>query len=138
MADVLTPKQRSFCMSRIRGRDTKPEVALRKKLWQLGLRYRLGAKLPGKPDLVFPKHRVVVFIDGCFWHGCAKHMVEPKSNKKFWLNKIQRNKARDAEVNRILKKSGWNIIRIWEHEIRADIQSCGVSVSKRIVKGLAK
>src|SRR5690348_11864192 len=83
-SDVHTPAQRSFNMSRIRGHNTKPEVSLRKALWRLGLRYTLNSKLPGKPDLVFPKYRTALFVDGCFWHGCSLHMNWPKNRAEFW------------------------------------------------------
>src|SRR5262245_58666688 len=87
--DVLTPAQRSRCMSHIKGKDTKPELLLRKALWRLGLRYRLHAKIPGRPDVVFPKAKVAVFIDGCQWHCCPIHFVRPKSNQEFWDRKFE-------------------------------------------------
>src|SRR5450759_5051369 len=94
LADVHTAAQRSYNMSRIRGSDTGPELLLRKAMWRLGLRYRLKAGLPGRPDMVFPKYDTVVFVDGCFWHGCPKHMPWPKSNAAFWRAKIIGNKSR--------------------------------------------
>lgn len=112
MTDVLTPKQRSFCMSQIRGRDTKPEIWLRKQLWALGLRYTLESRLPGKPDMVFPRYRVVVFVDGCFWHGCPKHLVKPKTNRSFWLKKINLNRVRDRKVTSGEKGSGLDLIHL--------------------------
>ena len=119
MTDVLTPLQRSFCMSRNRGRDTGPEICLRKELWKRGLRYRLRSRLPGRPDLVFPGARLAVFVDGCFWHGCPEHRVVPTNNGGFWADKIARTRERDAAVERQLSAVGWRIIRVWEHEIRA-------------------
>ena len=121
MADVLTAEQRSYCMSQIRGRDTIPEVSLRKALWAAGLRYRLNFKLPGKPDIVFPRSRVAVFVDGCFWHACPIHSTRPATNAKFWRKKIESNIRRDKEVNRQLEELGWSVIRIWEHEIRENL-----------------
>jgi len=134
MGDVLTPQQRKFCMSRIRGRDTKPEITLRVALWRFGLRYRLRSKLLGKPDLVFARHRTVLFIDGCFWHGCPRHMVNPKTNRSFWLRKIRQNIIRDLKVNRELRTHGWFVIRVWEHDIRGDKQRLAERIHKRITR----
>ena len=120
MADSLTPAERSERMSRIRGKDTKPELALRKVLHGLGLRYRLhGAGLPGKPDLVFPKYKTVVFVHGCFWHrhaGCSIATI-PKSNTPFWSDKFAKNVARDARVGESLQASGWSVLVAWECEL---------------------
>lgn len=116
--DVLTAKQRSYNMSRIRGKDTKPELLLRKALWAKGLRYRVKNKLPGRPDIVFPGKKVVVFVDGCFWHGCPEHLIMPKSNSTFWKDKIQGNIKRDARVTAALEKDGWTVLRFWEHEMK--------------------
>lgn len=119
MADTLTPRERSERMARIRSRDTKPELALRKALHALGLRYRLGSKLPGKPDLVFPRHKAVVFVHGCFWHrheGC-KVATTPKSNTPFWTEKFERNVSRDQRVARELEAAGWRVFVAWECEL---------------------
>lgn len=120
MVDSLTPAERSERMSRIRGKDTKPELALRKVLHGLGLRYRLhGAGLPGKPDLIFPKYKTVVFVHGCFWHrhvGCSI-ATTPKSNTPFWIEKFSKNVARDARVAKSLEDSGWSVIVAWECEL---------------------
>lgn len=121
MTDVLTREQRSFNMSRIRGRDTKPELIFRKALWSAGLRYRLKSKLPGRPDLVFPGRKVAVFVDGCFWHQCPEHFQWPKTRPDFWKQKITRTVERDKEVTDQLKKMGWTVIRVWEHELRNDL-----------------
>jgi DNA mismatch endonuclease (patch repair protein) len=107
-------------MSRNRGRDTGPEVLLRKALWKLGLRYRLGFKLPGRPDLVFPGARLVVFVDGCFWHSCPEHRVMPKNNAGFWARKLVRTTERDAAIEQELSQAGWRVIRLWEHEIHSN------------------
>lgn len=133
MTDVLTREQRSYNMSRIRGRDTKPELILRKALWSDGRRYRLKSKLPGQPDLVFPGGKVAVFVDGCFWHQCPEHFQWPKTRAKFWKNKIARNVERDGEITDHLKKLGWTVLRIWEHELRDDLKS----VVKRINQALS-
>ncbi len=121
MADVMTPEQRSRCMSRIRGKDTKSELILRRALWSQGLRYRLKSKLPGKPDIVFPGARVVVFVDGCFWHGCPEHATAPKTNRKFWSKKLKANKDRDLRVTHELEEMGWTVLRFWEHEVKQDV-----------------
>lgn len=113
----MTPLQRSKCMSKIRSSNTKPERMLRKELWARGVRYRLGYHLPGKPDLVFVGSRLAVFIDGCFWHKCPVHYTIPKSNRDFWVEKLQRNQERDHRVNCDLAKLGWTVERFWEHEI---------------------
>lgn len=108
-------------MSHIRSANTKPEVALRKALWQRGFRYRVNDKrLPGSPDIVLPKHRVVVFVHGCFWHGhkgCKEYTV-PKSNTDFWIAKIARNQERDHEVWRQLEAQRWAVIIVWECELK--------------------
>jgi DNA mismatch endonuclease (patch repair protein) len=121
MADVLTREQRSYNMSQIRGRDTKPEMLLRKALWNMGFRYRVHYKLPGRPDIVFVSKRVVIFIDGCFWHGCPEHMVRPKTNSKFWNTKIQGNIDRDERTSIVLRSEGWTVLRFWEHEVEEEL-----------------
>jgi DNA mismatch endonuclease (patch repair protein) len=124
MADTLTPSERSERMSRIRSRDTKPELVLRKALHALGLRYRLGSRLPGKPDLVFPRYKAVVFVHGCFWHrheGC-KVATTPKSNTDFWTEKFGRNVARDARVTRELEEAGWRVFVAWECDLAGKVR----------------
>ncbi len=120
MADVLTPEQRSFCMSRIKGRDTRPELRIRKALWSLGYRYRIDTGLPGRPDIVFQKQKVAVFIDGCFWHRCPRHYQAPATNPEFWEKKITRNVERDRKIDNELACQGWIVKRIWEHEVREE------------------
>ena len=119
--DVFTKEKRSDVMRAVKGRNTKPEIALRKKLFALGLRYRLNVKdLPGKPDLVFAKHKTVVFVHGCFWHGhdCKRGARQPKQNASYWKDKIARNKARDKKNASELKKLGWRVVTVWECEIK--------------------
>lgn len=123
MADTLTPEQRKKCMSHVRAKDTKPEIKLRKALWAEGLRYRLNYKLPGKPDLVFVRSRVAVFVDGCFWHGCPEHGAIPETNSEFWLKKIKKNIQRDGVITEQLQVAGWVVVRIWTHELKENFES---------------
>ncbi len=120
MVDTLTPEQRSRRMSLIRSKDTKPEITLRKALHGLGLRYTLqNNPLPGKPDLVFPRHKVALFVHGCFWHrheGC-KVATTPKSNTGFWLAKFERNVVRDLAARQALEALGWRVEVVWECEL---------------------
>ena len=117
--DVLTNEQRHYNMSRIRSKNTKPELIVRKFLWGRGFRYRLQRKdLPGKPDIVLPRLRIVIFVNGCFWHmhGCKKFVL-PSTNAEFWYDKLSKNKMRDKRNYRKLKKVGWNYIIIWECQL---------------------
>lgn len=111
-------------MRRVRGKNTGLELQYRKALWAAGLRYRLNSRLFGKPDLVFVRDKVVVFVDGCFWHGCPIHGEIPKSNEAFWAEKILKNILRDAAVTHELTEMGWTVCRVWEHEIKLDLGSC--------------
>ena len=135
MTDVLTKEQRSYNMSQIRGRDTKPELLLRKYLFSNGLKgYRVRSRLPGKPDIVFTRYKIAVFVDGCFWHRCPRCFVKPTSNITFWEKKIDGNVRRDKEINKTLRKQGWKVIRFWEHEIKKDLQRCYSRIEKEINK----
>ncbi|MFA7429561.1 MAG: very short patch repair endonuclease [Rhodospirillaceae bacterium] len=122
------PLTRSEVMSRIRGKDTKPELAVRRALWAAGLRYRLHDKrLPGRPDLVFAGRRTVVFVHGCFWHcheGCVKFRI-PKTRTDWWTAKLARNRARDTQVRAALEAAGWRVLVIWECEV-ADVKRLAV------------
>lgn len=121
MADVLSKEQRKRCMSHIRGKDTKPEVLVRKFLFANGFRYRLYRKdLPGKPDIVLPKYKTVVFINGCFWHGHAgcKYATIPVANHEFWRDKISGNVERDKLNYTKLYKLGWKVIEVWQCELK--------------------
>jgi DNA mismatch endonuclease (patch repair protein) len=119
MADVLTKTQRSYNMSMIKGKNTKPEQLLKLLLKKHGLKgFRLHYEITGKPDIVFLKNKIAVFIDGCFWHKCHLHFTKPTSNRAFWLKKIDSNVRRDKIVNTELKYKSWKIIRIWEHELK--------------------
>jgi DNA mismatch endonuclease (patch repair protein) len=123
MADVFSKKKRSEIMSRIPSKDTRLEQDFLKRLSAMshvaGYRYRKHYKgLQGKPDIAFPVRKVAVFIDGCFWHGCSVHSRVPRSNVRYWKAKLERNQARDKEINRAAKKAGWRVIRIWEHYVK--------------------
>ena len=115
--DIVTRSQRSFIMSRIRSKDTKPEIAVRKKLFESGLRYRIHVRgLPGTPDIAIKKYKVVVDVRGCFWHGHGKcrFSSRPKSNKSYWLEKIDRNRKRDRANLKELRKMGYQVFVVWE------------------------
>lgn len=124
-------------MSRVRSADTVPEIAFRRALWAVGLRYRVRARLPGTPDLAFPKWRLTIFVDGCFWHACPRHYGEPKSNVEFWRTKISANRERDRRVNRELRRLGWRVVRIWEHELRENLPGVVVRVRNLLNRGSA-
>jgi len=121
MADIMSGSARSRLMSRIRGKDTMPELRVRRYLHSRGLRFRLHVKdLPGKPDLVFPRYRTVVFVHGCFWHqhpGCA-YAVMPASNIEFWRSKLEGNVLRDHRHAAALESLGWRVLTVWECEVR--------------------
>ncbi|HIE54049.1 MAG TPA: DNA mismatch endonuclease Vsr [Chromatiaceae bacterium] len=121
MADVFSKDKRSWIMSRVRGKDTSPEIIVRSLVHRLGYRFRLYRKdLPGKPDLTFPSRRKVIFVHGCFWHGhdCLRGDRKPKSNVVYWRNKIRRNNQRDEVNQQRLKELGWDFLVIWECQIK--------------------
>lgn len=121
MPDKLSLEQRRRCMSRIRGKDTKPEILVRKGLFARGFRFRVqDRRLPGKPDIVLPKYRVAVLVNGCFWHGHkgCRYATRPKSNSDFWDTKIARNRHRDEVTAAHLEALGWTVITVWECELR--------------------
>lgn len=131
MTDIVSKAKRSEMMSRIRSRDTKPERLLRGALWHLGFRYRISPKnVPGRPDIVFKWARLAIFVDGCFWHGCPTHYQRPKNNSRKWRKKLLQNRARDKQVNAMLRTAGWRVIRIWEHSIRKDLDACVMKVGR--------
>ncbi len=114
---------RSEQMARIRPRDTKPEILLRRALWGAGLRYRVGLRTPaGRPDLVFASARVAVYMDGCQWHGCPLHYVAPRTGTEFWSNKLKTSVERDRRQTVELERLGWRVVRFWEHEIFENLQ----------------
>ena len=118
--DPLTPEQRHICMLHNKSKGTKPELLVRRYLWQNGYRYRLNVKsVPGSPDIVLRRYRTAIFVNGCFWHGhegCSKYRI-PKTNTDFWQRKIARNQARDIRNRDILTENGWQVITIWECEL---------------------
>ena len=134
MADVLSKAQRSYNMSMVKGKNTRPEFKLRKLLFGNGIRgYKIHYNILGKPDLVFTKYKIAVFIDGCFWHKCPLCFKNPETNREFWLEKINSNVLRDKGITKKLKSEGWKVIRIWEHDIKGkNINKC----LKRIVLAL--
>lgn len=119
MVDTLTPRKRSEVMSRIRSQGNKATELKLIKIFRLFgfIGWRRNQRLLGKPDFVFRKRRLAVFVDGCFWHGCPRCYRRPNSNRKFWDAKVRQNRKRDVIVNRYLRKQGWRIIRIWEHQL---------------------
>lgn len=123
MADVHDKETRSYNMSRIKGKDTKPELLVRKYLFSQGFRYRLhDKKLPGKPDIILPKYRTVIFVHGCFWHGHegCKYFVVPKTRTDWWLEKINNNIVHDKKMDADLDEKGWIVKTIWECELKPD------------------
>ena len=121
MADIQSKESRSYNMSRISGKDTKPEELVRKYLFSKGFRYRKNVRtLPGSPDLVLPKYHTVIFVNGCFWHGHknCKYFVWPKSNTEFWRKKIEANMERDKRKKSQLEDMGWTVLTVWECELR--------------------
>ncbi|MFL6439331.1 MAG: very short patch repair endonuclease [Terriglobales bacterium] len=120
MADVFSQKKRSWVMSRIGQRDTRPEIVARSYLHAEGFRFRLHASLPGKPDIVLPRFRTAIFINGCFWHHHARcpRATLPTTNRDFWEQKILRNVKRDRRVRKQLREMGWSVMTIWQCELR--------------------
>jgi len=141
MPDILTPAQRHRCMSNIRSKATKPEIAVRKWLWAHGYRYRLNVKsVPGKPDIVMRKYRTAIFVNGCFWHGHegCKQFVLPKTNTDFWQDKIERNKTRDTRIYNELMNAGWQVIVIWacnltNDKLESTMQTVAVTLNKNLL-----
>lgn len=118
MADTLTKKQRSYCMSRIRSKWTKPEMKLHNMLKGRHIRHEMHPAIEGSPDAILKDRKVAVFVHGCFWHGCPACYVRPSSNRRYWSGKIKRNRARDRACIRKLKADGWKAVVLWEHELK--------------------
>lgn len=122
-------------MSQIKSKNTKIELSLRKQLRLAGFNnYRITTKIPGKPDVYFPKYKLAIFVDGCFWHRCPKCYKSPKSNKEYWSRKIKRNEQRDKEIARALKKQGVSILRFWEHQLHDNLNRVVSKISREITK----
>lgn len=121
MVDIFTKEARSKIMRNIKSRDTGIEKALRSALWQRGHRFRIQYPIEGKPDIVFPKKKLAIFCDGCYWHGCPECKKIPETNKDFWLKKFEENKRRAKKVNKILQESSWIVLRIWGHQIKNNL-----------------
>ncbi|ACZ61417.1 very short patch repair endonuclease [Dehalococcoides mccartyi] len=135
MPDNLTPEQRSYCMSRIKGKDTGLEMRVRSALHEQGLRFRKNVKwLPGKPDIVFSKAKVAVFVDGDFWHGYRFPLWQNKVSD-FWKKKISKNRERDIKNHRKLRRMGWTVIRLWQHEIQKNFEA---SIERILATALSK
>lgn len=140
MADRISPEQRSKNMSRIKGRDTKPEVRLRSALHQAGLRFRIcRMDLPGRPDIVFPRQKLAIQVRGCFWHqhkDCGGGRI-PRSNLDYWRPKLQRNVQRDAEKDAELRRLGWQVLVVWECETRgsADVEETVGRIARELKSG---
>lgn len=138
MTDILTKEKRSWNMSRIKGKDTKPEITLRSLLHKSGLRFRLhDKKLPGRPDIVLPRYRTVIFVNGCYWHrhaGC-KYAYMPKTRVEFWKDKFERTIQRDLEKNKALTADGWQVFTAWECELKDDPRSVVVRILKLLKEG---
>lgn len=135
--DILSKEKRSWNMSRIRAKNTKPEIIVRSLIHRLGFRFRLHVKsLPGKPDIVLPKYKTVIFVHGCFWHRhpSCKYAYEPKSRKDFWQKKFRQNVERHASVTKELRRLGWRVIVLWECEIEKNIER----TCDRLVKFICK
>jgi DNA mismatch endonuclease (patch repair protein) len=139
MPDVFSKAKRSEVMARIRSHGNKDtELALLRLLRRQGLPgWRRLQPVFGRPDFVFPKARVAVFVDGCFWHGCPKHATVPASNRAFWKRKLTANRRRDRLVNRTLRRMGWRVVRIWEHDLRRPVRALR-RIHKEIQKIAAK
>jgi DNA mismatch endonuclease (patch repair protein) len=128
-----TTQKRSYNMSKIKGKDTKPEKQLKRAIWHAGLRYRSNKRnLPGKPDIAFIKYKLVIFVDGSFWHGhdWENRKKTIKSNRDFWIPKIERNRQRDGEVNYFYRSKGWTVLRFWDFEVKKELGIC----VKRVVE----
>lgn len=135
MVDTVSKATRSRIMSKIRGKDTKPELILRKALFAKGLRYRLNYRVAGyRVDIAFPSKKLAIFVDGCFWHGCPKCFKTPKSNKKYWDWKIRSNIERDKRIDREIHRLGWVVVHAWEHELGGLKIPANAKALERIVR----
>lgn len=121
MTDNVSPEVRRKTMQAIKSSNTSFEDRVHKELWRRGIRFRKNVRtLMGKPDIAIKKYKVAIFLDSCFWHGCPEHCRMPSSNTDYWRSKIQRNRARDKAVLEHYSQLGWNVLRVWEHEVKQD------------------
>ena len=134
MTDVHTTEQRSYNMSRIRCKWTKQEKIFHNWLKGKKIKHKMHPEIEGKPDILIKDLNILIFLDGCFWHKCPRCFQEPEINKNFWLTKIEKNVKRDGEVTNKLKKEGWKVMRIWEHEVKKDLQGCLKSIESAVDK----
>ena len=136
MSDRISPEHRSWNMSRIKGKDTKIEVVVRQFLFSKGFRFRKNDKrFPGKPDIVLPKYKTVIFVNGCFWHmhtNCKQARL-PKTNTEFWKNKLEKNVFNDERNKKLLSQMGWKVITLWECELEKDFEETMMEVIEKIV-----
>lgn len=136
MPEKIPKEKRSEIMKAVKSYDSKIEVTFRKSLWKFGFRYRKNAgSYFGKPDIVLKKHKTVIFIDSCFWHGCPEHLRMPSSNRDYWVKKIEKNKNRDLQVNKHYHDRGWAVLRIWEHDLVRDLEGT-VRNATNLIKAL--
>jgi DNA mismatch endonuclease (patch repair protein) len=138
MADNLTPEQRSYSMSRIRSRgNSSTELRLIELMRGAGITgWRRKSKLCGRPDFVFPRYRVAVFVDGCYWHGCRKCGLNSKSNTEYWKSKIAGNMKRDRANSKTLRGDGWTVVRVWEHDLKAKPMKCLAKIMSALKPGI--
>lgn len=134
MADMYSKDKRSKIMSKVKSKNTSLELKLRKELWNRELRYRIHYPIKGKPDVVFPKQKIAVFIDGDFWHGYNWKKLKNNLKNDFWKNKIKNNIKRDKKTNKILKEEGWKVIRFWGHDIHKNLKECIEKIQKELNK----
>ncbi|MFS0777662.1 very short patch repair endonuclease [Neobacillus sp. 3P2-tot-E-2] len=139
MADMFTKEQRSKNMKAIRSTGTTLEKRVTSELWRRGFRFRKNVKtLMGKPDIAIKKHRIVIFLDSCFFHSCPLHGNKPSSNVEYWEKKLKRNIERDKEVTEYYKKIGWYILRVWEHEVKNNLEGTIDKIANFILKAKKK
>lgn len=133
--DQFSKEKRSEIMRSVRTHGTAPEVRLRHGLWHAGLRYRTRTRIEGaKPDVAFLGKRLLVFVDGCFWHGCPQHYTKPTENAEFWSAKIEKNRARDARNNQTLEAQGWKVLRFWECEVEKDLDRVVTTIQRYLLE----
>jgi len=130
MADNLTKEQRSKTMAKIKSKWTKQERTVHLCLNKKKIKHKMHPKIKGSPDLIIPEKKMAVFLHGCFWHSCKRYFVEPKSNRKYWINKINGNKKRDSKNKKVLVKNGWEVAVIWEHQIKRNLDKACCRLTK--------